>query len=243
LEKAASQSAVPSSDILAKAVAQVQQPHWTLDASNQTATHLSDAPIKLNSFAKSYIIKSAADAALAAAKLSGILVNIGGDMVISGDMNETVLISNPKADAENDAPIDQLMIHDKAIATSGNYRRGEMINGKWYSHIVDPRTGLTADGILSATVVAKDATVAGSLATAFNVMSPAESIALANQMTDIDYLIITRDGQKFESKHWHELQIATTKENLEISSPAVTNASNLTATTAPLSGQKEWKMK
>jgi thiamine biosynthesis lipoprotein ApbE len=204
---AAAKSTMPSKEDLAAAVANVQQAHWALDAQSQTAAHLSDAPLKLNSFTKSFIIRSAADAALKASNAPGVIVNIGGDMVISGDVREPVMISNPKADAENDAPIDQLLISDKAVATSGNYRRGEMINGKWYSHIVDPRTAMPANDILSATVVANSATEAGALATAFNVMKPEESIALAEKTGNVDYLIITRDGRRIESANWKSLQI------------------------------------
>lgn len=204
-KEAAAKSELPSQEILHQAIADVKQVHWILDEKNQTATHISTAPIKLNSFAKSYIIQSAVNAAMNAASLNGIIVNIGGDMMISGNINEKVWISNPKADAENDAPIDQLMIQGKAIATSGNYRRGEMINGVWYSHIVDPRTALPASDVISATVITNDATDAGALATAFNVLKPAESIALAERMNNVDFLIITRTGERIESKNWKNL--------------------------------------
>lgn len=208
-KNAAAKSELPSQDILNQAIADVQKVHWILDEKNQTATHISSAPIKLNSFAKSYIIQNAVNAAMNAASLNGIIVNIGGDMMISGNINEKVGISNPKADAENDAPIYQLMIQGKAIATSGNYRRGEMINGVWYSHIVDPRTALPANDVISATVITNDATDAGALATAFNVMTPAESMALAESMKEVDYLIITRNGERFESKNWKNLVVPT----------------------------------
>jgi thiamine biosynthesis lipoprotein ApbE len=219
---AASNSILPTQEILNKAIAEVKQVHWILDDKNQTATHISNAPIKLNSFAKSYIIQSAANAAINAVELNGIIVNIGGDMVIKGAINEKVWISNPKADAENDTPLDQLLIQGKAIATSGNYRRGELINGQWYSHIVDPRTALPANEVISATVVANSATDAGALATAFNVMNPSESIAMAENMKDIDYLIITRNGERFESKNWKSLEDA------------------IPANTSIVNGQKDW---
>jgi thiamine biosynthesis lipoprotein len=205
-KEAAARSEIPSQEILNKAIADVKQVHWVLDEKNQTATHISNAPLRLNSFAKSYIIQSAVNAAMVATDLNGIIVNIGGDMVIKGSINEKVWISNPKADAENDAPIDQLYIQGKAVATSGNYRRGELINGQWFSHIVDPRTALPVGEVISATVVTNSATDAGALATAFNVMLPSESIALAENMIDVDYLIITKNGDRFESKNWKKLE-------------------------------------
>ena len=206
-KQAAVRGQVPSRDELSAAVSRVRQQHWRLDSANRTATHLSDAPLMLNSFTKSYIIRHAADVGMQAGPVDGIVVNIGGDMVIAGDVHEHVLISNPTDDAENAAPIDQVTITNRAVATSGNYRRGEQIGGHWYSHIVDPRTGQPAGAVLSATVIAPGATDAGALATAFNVLSPAESVALAARMTGVEYLIVTAAGERIASPGWKSLEI------------------------------------
>jgi thiamine biosynthesis lipoprotein len=192
---------------LNNAVAEVKQPHWKLDAAAQTATHLSKAPLMLNSFAKSYIIKHAAEAAMATGNVNAVVVNIGGDIVIAGNLAETVQVSDPKADAENDAPIDQLNISNKAVATSGNYRRGQQINGQWYSHIIDPRTGKPAGDVISATVVSPSATDAGALATAMNVLTPEESATLAATVPGTEYMLITKEGKRIESKGWNALEI------------------------------------
>ncbi|MFY7839174.1 MAG: DUF2271 domain-containing protein, partial [Lacibacter sp.] len=197
---------LPVKEQLAAAVALVQQQHWLLDARKQTATHLTTVPLKLNSFAKSYIIQSAANAAMRVSGVTGLIVNIGGDMVVAGNINETVLVSNPTANAENDNPIDQLQVQNKAVATSGNYRRGQMINGVWYSHIVDPRTGNPAAEIISATVVAPSATDAGALATAFNVLTVEECKTLAASVAGAEYLLITKNGERIESAEWKNLQ-------------------------------------
>ena len=230
--QAANRGQVPDQQELARAVAEVQQPHWRLDSLNKTATHLSQAPLMLNSFAKSYIIRRAADAAMAASNARATVVNIGGDLVVSGDWKETVQISDPKADAENDAPIDRLLITNEAVATSGNYRRGEQIGGHWYSHIVDPRTGQPADAVISATVVAPRATDAGALATAFNVLSSDESVRLASGLPGVEYLIITRSGQRIASPGWHALEAPASPANAA-SGPSTGTA---TAASRPPSG-------
>jgi len=203
--QAATRQCLPTNEELAVAIAQVREQHWRLDPANHTATHLSTVPLMLNSFAKSYIIKHAADAGLAAASANAIVVNIGGDLVIAGNHTEEVLVSDPRSDAENDIPLDRLRLNNRAVATSGSYRRGELINGRWYSHIVDPRTGLPAGGVLSATVIAANATDAGALATAFNVMDTQESVKLAASLPGVDYLIITSDGRRLESPGWKQM--------------------------------------
>ena len=204
---AAKQNRRPSEVEIAAAVAAVHQQHYVLNAQNRTAQRTSAAPLMLNSFAKSYIMNKAAEAALATPGVRGLVVNIGGDILVRGAHTEQIEVSNPKADAENDQPVAQLRVHDKTIATSGNYRRGELIDGRWYSHIVDPRTGQPASEVISATVVADQATDAGALATALNVLPPAEGQALVAAVPGAEYMLLTAAGQRLESPGWKKLEL------------------------------------
>ncbi|NCI47976.1 DUF2271 domain-containing protein [Sediminibacterium soli] len=211
LWKQASQNqALPGNRELAGAVTAAQQQQWILDSKNQTATRTANAPLALNSFAKTYIIQHAADAAMAQADVNGVAINIGGDIVLKGQLSESVMITDPKASAENDPPMTAVRVADRAVATSGNYRRGVQIGNQWYSHIVDPRTGMPASEVISATVIAPEATDAGALATAFNVLKPEESRQLAAGMPGVEYLLVTKDGKKITSDGWRarELPVA-----------------------------------
>lgn len=197
---------LPTEKELSAAVKLVKQPHWQLDPENNTAIHLSSVPLVLNSFVKSYIINKVAQKVMEVEGLNAAVVNIGGDMVIVGDRKELVAISNPRASAENDLPITNLEIAGKAIATSGDYRRGYSINGKWYSHIVDPRTARPVSTIISATVVSPSAVDAGAMATAFNIVSLEEARQMAAAIPGTEYLIITADGSRIESEGWKDME-------------------------------------
>jgi thiamine biosynthesis lipoprotein len=208
---AAKQSRVPTPHEIADAVALVKQQHYILNEQNHTAQRTSDAPLILNSFAKSYIMNKAAAIAMTVPGVNGLVINIGGDILVQGNHTEQVQISNPKADAENDAPIAQVQINNKTIATSGNYRRGEMIGGKWYSHIVDPRTGMPAGGVISSTVIADKATDAGALATALSVLSPEEGKQLVAKVPGAEFMLITADGKEIESTGWKNAAMPSKK--------------------------------
>ena len=205
-QTAAAEQRLPSQAELNAAVARAQRVHWKLDAASRTATHTSDAPLAMNSFVKSYIVGRSADAALAVAGVRGVVVNIGGDLVVRGTWNEPVDIADPQSDAENSDPIAHLMVHDRAVATSGDYRRGVEIGGQHYSHIVDPRTGMPADDIISSTVVAPNPADAGALATAFSVLTPAESARVASTIPDAEYLLVKKSGALVTSKGWSSLE-------------------------------------
>jgi thiamine biosynthesis lipoprotein ApbE len=205
---AAASDRLPTSAELAPVVAAVHGPNWSLDPVRRTATHLSDTPLMLNSFTKSYIAGHAADAAMSAPGVTGVVLNIGGDLVVRGAAPEAVYIADPRNDAENAEPIAGITVRDRAVATSGNYRRGVRIGGTFYSHIVDPRTGQPADAIWSSTVVAPDPSDAGALATAFSVLTPEESARVAASMPGVEYLLIARGGRRIASPGWGSLGAA-----------------------------------
>lgn len=204
---AAINQVLPSNELLQSAVNNAKQQHWSINIENGTVTHLTAAPLILNTFVKSYIINRATQKVISAAGVDGVVMNIGGDIMVAGDENETIEIVNPLADAINDPALAEVKLQHQFIATSGNYRRGSLINGKWYSHIIDPRTGFPVENVISATVVANNATDAGALATAFNVLSIQESIVLAKQFPDVAYLIITQNGERIQNEKWETIEM------------------------------------
>ena len=215
---------VPTDSEITHAKLAMQQEHWVLDREHGTATHLTDTPLALASFTKSYITQRAAEAALAAGA-SGVTLNVGGDVVVRGDATQVVEIVDPHAHAENEKAMDEVVVRDRCVATSGSYRRGftrsmplhlpgvpeyqhqgteyPPFTGFEYSHIVDPRTAQPVGHIASATVIAQDATTAGALATAFSVLSESETAKLAARHPGVEYLLITRGGRRIASPHWN----------------------------------------
>jgi thiamine biosynthesis lipoprotein len=207
-KRAALEKRIPTQAELDAAVDRVRKVHWQLDLANRTATHTSDVPLALNSFVKSYIAGHAAETALTASGAQGLVVNIGGDLVVRGDWREPVDVSDPKSDAENGAPIARLTIRDRAVATSGDYRRGVEIGGRHFSHIVDPRTGMPADQIISSTVIARNPADAGALATALSVLTPQESSRLVASMPGVEYLLVDKNGGRIVSSGWSSYEAA-----------------------------------
>lgn len=200
-QQAAQRGVTPSEEERAAAVAAMQIAHWHVDRAAGTVTHLDDAPLALNSFAKSYIADRAADVAIASGA-SGVLLNVGGDIVLRGSLTQKVAVADPNADAENDEPMDLLRLSNRSVATSGSYRRGVAFDGEHFSHIIDPRTAQPAMHVLSATVIAPEASEAGALATAFSVMQPEETQALAAQLRHVDYMLVLADGRQVSSAGW-----------------------------------------
>ncbi len=207
-KNAVAKGAQPTAADLHAAVIAMRQPHWSLDRANGTATRLSDAPLVLASFTKSLITEHAADAALRAGA-TGVMLNVGGDIVTRGALTQRVDIADPHHDAENDAALDTVLLRDRAIATSGSYRRGFDVAGEHHSHLIDPRTAVPAAAVLSSSVIAQDAATAGALATALSILSPRESQALMERHPEAQYMIVTREGERIHSTGWAAYQQPT----------------------------------
>jgi thiamine biosynthesis lipoprotein len=206
-KRASAAGRVPTDAEIAQTVEAIAQPHWWLDARHSTATRLSDVPLALATFAKSRIASQAADAALGAGA-SGVMLNVGGDVVVRGAMTQMVAIADPRRVAENDPALEYVVVSDRAVATSGGYRRGfGDANGiPAYSHLIDPKTARPVGHVLSSTVIARDAETAGALATAFSVLPVEASERLAAQTSGVEYLLVTASGEAVRSAGWARSQ-------------------------------------
>ncbi|HZN32809.1 MAG TPA: DUF2271 domain-containing protein [Pirellulaceae bacterium] len=199
------QQRLPLADELKSAVAGAQGPHWRLDFQKQIAERLSDAPLSLNAIATGYIIDRASEAALADGEISGIILNIGGDVRFCGPAAQLAEVADPLG-ADNAAPLARILVQDKAVVTSGGERRGFDILGRHYSHIFDPRTGQPAMHVLSSTVVAPRTIDADALATICSVLPADESLALIDRLPDTACLLVTTDGRRLVSREWASLK-------------------------------------
>ncbi len=89
-----------------------------------------------------------------------------------------------------------LQLHDKALATSGNYRKYYIKEGVKYGHEIDPHTGYPArNRLLSVTVLADSCILADGYATAFMVMGLEKSKAFVESRDNLDAFFVYSDEQ------------------------------------------------
>jgi thiamine biosynthesis lipoprotein ApbE len=191
------------------ALALMSRPAWRLDLENRAVERLSECPLSFNSIGKGYIIEKACEAAFGAEqgeRPRGVLLNIGGDIRVCGEIDSPIGVASPWHDSETTEPLVFVRVKDRAIASSGRSKRGFRINSQWYSHIFDPRTGLPADSIASATVIASRSADANAIATTLNVLSPEEGVRLVRSIPGVECLIATVDGRVVKSEGWNRYE-------------------------------------
>lgn len=133
---------------------------------------------------------------------------LGGIINASGDMNTwgtkpngsswTIGIVNPM---NNKKVFSWFSLEHNAVVTSGDYEKFTQINGRRYSHIIDPRTGIPSQGIVSCTVFAGKAELADAIATAIFVMGVESGLFLIDQLPDIEAILIDDSGIIHRSKN------------------------------------------
>ena len=148
-----------------------------LDPERKTITLLQPLIIDLGAVAKGLAVD------LAARELSSFenfAINAGGDLYLGGRNPESepwsIGIRHPRSDAEL---IEVVRVSNRAVCTSGDYEKRGADGGH---HILDPRTGASANGVASVTVIAPTAMLADALATAAFVLGPAEGIRLFDRL-------------------------------------------------------------
>lgn len=132
---------------------------------------------------------------------SGI-VNVSGDIFAWGKQPNgkpwTVAIVNPM---NKNKVFATFPLEDSAVETSGSYEKFVTFKGKRYSHIIDPRTGYPATGIVSVSVFAKTTELADALATGIFVLGIDVGLDLVNQIKGIECIIVDDKGVVHNSKN------------------------------------------
>lgn len=109
-------------------------------------------------------------------------IEIGGELIVRGHNREgenwKIGVDAPKENLDERELNAVLSVSNKAIATSGNYRKFYEVDGVKYAHTLDPTTGFPVQhSLLSVTVIANDAARADAYATAFMVMGADKTLA------------------------------------------------------------------
>jgi len=175
---------------------------------------LPEVSVDLASIAKGYGVDQVA-VLLHGLGFRNYLVEIGGEVYAAGQRADgkpwRVGINRPQADAAADAVYKVVELKNGAMATSGDYRNFMRIGERTYSHIIDPRTGYPVqNGVVSASVVADNCTLADGLATGLMVMGPEKGIALLNRLNGVEGMLIVHQADG-SFKNYLSAGMATTE--------------------------------
>ena len=191
-----SMNELPSEESIRNSIKNVGYQNIILDKTNSTI-FLKNKGMKIGfgSIGKGY----AADKTRELMKSFGVkagIINASGDLSTWGTQPDgtpwAIGINNPFRD---DTIAAVLYLKENAVTTSGSYEKYAEINGKRYSHIMNPKTGYPSTGLTSVTVVGPNATMANGFSTSIMVLGRKKGLKLIKKFPDYQYLLITDAGK------------------------------------------------
>ncbi len=191
-----SMTELPSKESISKSVEKVGYQNIILDYQNKTVfLKLKGMKIGFGAIGKGY----AADMAKELLQNKGVqagIINASGDLNAWGKQPNgkdwMVAIVNP---LNKEKVFSWLPVQNSSVVTSGNYEKYVKLNGEFYSHIIDPRTGYPSKGILSVSIFTKSAELADALATSVFVMGVDTGLDFINQLKNVECIIVNADNK------------------------------------------------
>ncbi len=178
-------------------------------------SHSPNLSLDFGGFAKGFGVEEAIEW-LKAAGVKDAIVNAGGDLKVIGSAAGRpwrVAIKNPVVEGA------LAIIEPKSgesVFTSGSYERGYEYQGRYFHHIIDPRTGKPAENAISATVLDPNAVIADAAATALLVAGPEGALALAKAMGLKYWLVMDASQQIYTNPETLERLIWVSEANVTL---------------------------
>lgn len=188
----------PSLEIIKEAKKKVGYQNIKVDLKNRKIALEKGATLDLGGVAAGYVAKKAC-LKLREMGINCALVNAGGEIQVIGSnfsMPWKIGIQDPR-DKKKIKKV--VKIIDKAVATSGDYEKYFILDGKRYHHILDPKTGYPAKGCISVTIIASDALLADILSTGVFILGWKEGIKLVEKIEGVEGYIIADDKEYISS--------------------------------------------
>lgn len=189
----------PNAGQLAKLKDAIDYRRIILDANN-SSVFFDDKRIKidLGGIAKGHAVDRCI-ALLAQAGVKNAYVNAGGDSRLIGRKKDRLWYIGIRHPRNEDKLLANLPLEEVALSTSGDYERFFIEDGVRYHHIINPKTGLSANSAQSATILANDSTTADALSTSIFVLGVEKGMALVNRLPEVSAIMVDQRGKLFVS--------------------------------------------
>lgn len=191
----------PSAAELAENLPRIDYRHIVLDAVEQTIRFTTPGTrINLGGIAKGYAVERVIEM-LRAAGVEHALATAGGDTRLLGDRRGVPWIIGVRDPDDAGRLVARLALVDEAVSTSGDYERFFMKeDGERVHHIIDPRTGQSAQGVRSVTVVGPDAVVTEGLTKTVFIRGPEEGLEIVASVPGYEAVVVDAQHRVLFSK-------------------------------------------
>jgi thiamine biosynthesis lipoprotein len=196
-----SMTAMPSPEAVKKSVEKVGYHNIILDSVNCTVfLKLKGMKIGFGALGEGYADDRCRQIMLAKGIKAGI-IDASGDLTTWGTQPNgkpwNIGITNP---FHPDTIFTALPLHQSAMVTSGSYQKYIILNGKRYAHIINPKTGYPATGLISVSITGPGAERANGFSTSMMVLGKNKALKFISRYPAYRYIMITDKGNVIASK-------------------------------------------
>lgn len=198
---------IPTSSAIQKAIEKIGYQHIIIN--EEASTIFLEKPgmkIGFGSTGKGYAADKARELMLQIGIKAGI-IDASGDMTTWGTQPDgkpwRIGITNP---FDRHQMADILSLKKAAVTTSGDYEKFVVIDGKRYSHIINPKTGMPSTGLTGVTVIGPNAEMCNGFSTSMMVLGKEKGLAFINQQKEYAALLITDNGKIIRSKNYKKIK-------------------------------------
>lgn len=134
--------------------------------------------------------------------LKRVFLDIGGTIGVYGKALKgdywIIRIRHPRREGKI---IGKIKIRGGVVATSGDYERFFVKDGKRYPHIINPKTGYPSSEIMSVTVISSNGITADALSTLFFVLGEKGKELWKDKFRDVGIIMVNRNGEVWKSEN------------------------------------------
>lgn len=199
-----SMTAMPTPEAIKASVAKVGYQNIILDSVQSTIfLKLKGMKIGFGALGEGYATNKCRDLMLSKGIKAGI-VNASGDMTTWGTQPNgkdwNIGMTNP---FDTNKLFAIVPLKNGAVTTSGSYEKFVVLDGKRYSHIINPATGYPSTGLCSVSVFGPNAEMANGFSTSIMVLGKKAGLELINKYPEYSCVMITDNGKIIKSKNFH----------------------------------------
>ena len=175
-----------------------------------------DLQIDVSAIAKGYAVDQVATR-LRSQSIDNFLVEVGGEVRAAGQKadEQPWKVGIEKPVSQSREPYQIVELKNQSLASSGDYRNFFEVDGKRYSHTIDPRTGYPVSHSVTATsVISQDCMTADAFATALMVLGEKEGVQAAVR-ADVEALLLIKQKNGITSERTNNFPAVTAQTSIE----------------------------
>lgn len=185
----------PTDEEIARRLDAVDYRHVVLDPQAVTVRYAREGVrVDLGGIAKGHAVDRSI-ALLAKRGITAAIVTAGGDTRVLGDHRGRPWMIGIRDPRRREDVIAVVPLVNAAISTSGDYERYFERDGVRHHHILNPKTGRSARGLRSVSVIGPDSTTTDALATSVFVLGAERGMRLVERMPGIEAILVDEHGR------------------------------------------------